>query len=186
MTLAETASIMCETIIFEAVVSQVDSPQEELAILETSLIGDAQIIVDIYSRYLFEKEVFERRAKAELSVEELNEIMESAQKATYGDGLDENHLHKYMWTWKPHYYRSGLSFYNFPYAFGSLFGIGLYAIYRQSGADFIPDYVDLLTNTGEAKAADLAARFDINIREQAFWENCLKVIGKRIERYLEL
>jgi pepF/M3 family oligoendopeptidase len=186
MTLAETASIMCETIIFEAVVSQVEDPQEELAILETSLIGDTQVIVDIYSRYLFEKEVFERRAKAELSVEELNEIMEDAQKATYGDGLDENYLQKYMWTWKPHYYRAGLSFYNYPYAFGSLFGIGLYAIYQQSGADFIPDYVDLLTNTGGANAADLAARFGINIREQSFWEISLQVIGKRIERYLEL
>jgi oligoendopeptidase F len=177
---------MCETIIFEAVVSQVEDPQEELAILETSLIGNTQVIVDIYSRYLFEKEVFERRAKAELSVEELNEIMEDAQKATYGDGLDENYLQKYMWTWKPHYYRPGLSFYNYPYAFGSLFGIGLYAIYQQSGADFIPDYVDLLTNTGGANAADLAARFGINIREQSFWEISLQVIGKRIERYLEL
>lgn len=186
MTLAETASIMCETIIFEAVVSQVEDPQEELAILETSLIGDTQVIVDIYSRYLFEKEVFERRAKAELSVEELNEIMEGAQKATYGDGLDEKHLHKYMWTWKPHYYRSGLSFYNFPYAFGSLFGIGLYAIYRDRGDDFIPDYVDLLTNTGEGKAAELAARFGMNIREQSFWENSLQVIANRIERYVEL
>ncbi len=186
MTLAETASIMCETIIFEAVVSQVEDPQEELAILETSLIGDTQVIVDIYSRYLFEKEIFERRAKAELSVEELNEIMEDAQKTTYGDGLDENYLQKYMWTWKPHYYRTGLSFYNYPYAFGSLFGIGLYALYQQSGADFIPDYVDLLTNTGGANAADLAARFGINIREKSFWENSLQVIGKRIERYIEL
>ncbi len=186
MTLAETASIMCETIIFEAVVSQVEDPQEELAILETSLIGDTQVIVDIYSRYLFEKEVFERRAKAELSVEELNEIMEDAQKTSYGDGLDENYLQKYMWTWKPHYYRAGLSFYNYPYAFGSLFGIGLYALYQQSGADFIPDYVDLLTNTGGANAADLAARFGINIREKSFWENSLQVIGKRIERYIEL
>jgi len=186
MTLAETASIMCETIIFEAVVSQVKDPQEELAILETSLIGDTQVIVDIYSRYLFEKEVFERRAKAELSVEELNEIMEDAQKTSYGDGLDEHYLQKYMWTWKPHYYRAGLSFYNYPYAFGSLFGIGLYALYQQSGADFIPDYVDLLTNTGGANAADLAARFGINIREKSFWENSLQVIGKRIERYIEL
>ncbi len=186
MTLAETASIMCETIIFEAVVSQVKDPQEELAILERSLIGDTQVIVDIYSRYLFEKDIFERRAKAELSVVELNEIMEDAQKATYGDGLDENHLQKYMWTWKPHYYRAGLSFYNYPYAFGLLFGIGLYAIYRDRGDNFIPDYVDLLTNTGEGKAADLAARFGINIREQSFWENSLQVIGKRIERYLEL
>lgn len=186
MTLAETASILCETIVFDAALAQAASPDEELALLETSLIGSAQVIVDIYSRYLFEKEVFERRAKAELSADELCEIMIWAQKATYGDGLDENYLHKYMWTWKPHYYRPHLSFYNFPYAFGLLFGTGLYAIYQQRGDAFIPDYVDLLTSTGEGSAADLAARFDIDIHQQSFWEDSIRVIEKRISRYLEI
>ncbi len=186
MTLAETASIMCETIIAEAVLSQVSTPEEELAILETYLIGDSQIIVDIYSRYLFEKEVFERREKSELSAEDFCEIMERAQKASYGDGLDENYQHKYMWTWKPHYYSAGLSFYNFPYAFGLLFGTGLYAIYQQRGAEFVPEYMDLLASTGEGTAAELAARFDIDIRGQRFWQDSLKVIEKRIDRYLEL
>ena len=110
MTLAETASIMCETIVFEATIQQAASPEEELAILETSLVGDSQVIVDIYSRYLFEKEVFERRAQSELTAEEFCEIMERAQAATYGDGLDDQFRHKYMWTWKPHNYRPGLSF----------------------------------------------------------------------------
>jgi len=132
MTLAETASIMCETIVATAALAQAKSPAEELAILETQLIGDSQVIVDIYSRFLFEKEVFERREKSELSAEELCEIMENSQKATYGDGLDERYLQKWMWTWKPHYYSSGLSFYNYPYAFGLLFGTGLYAIYQKA------------------------------------------------------
>jgi pepF/M3 family oligoendopeptidase len=186
MTLAETASIMCETIIMEAILAQTTDPQEELAILETRLIGDAQVIVDIYSRYLFEKEVFERREQAELSADDLCEIMERAQKAAYGDGLDENFLHKYMWIWKPHYYSAGLSFYNFPYAFGLLFGTGLYAIYQQRGADFIPDYKNLLASTGEGTAAGLAAQFGIDIRSRKFWEDSLAVIGKNIERYCEL
>ncbi|HMN62588.1 MAG TPA: M3 family metallopeptidase, partial [Anaerolinea sp.] len=153
MTLAETASIMCETIVVEAALRQAASPEEELNILETGLIGDAQVIVDIYSRYLFEKEVFERREAAELSPEELCEIMERAQKATYGDGLDERYLHKYMWTWKPHYYSADRSFYNFPYSFGLLFGIGLYALYQQRGPAFVPAYQRLLASTGEAPAA---------------------------------
>jgi oligoendopeptidase F len=184
MTLAECASIMCETIVMEAVLRQTDDPQEQLAVLETRLIGDAQVIVDIYSRYLFEKEVFEHRAEAELSADELCEIMERAQKATYGDGLDENYLHKYMWTWKPHYY--GSTFYNFPYAFGLLFGMGLYAIYQQRGAAFVEDYKNLLASTGEAPAADLAARFGIDIRSRKFWEDSLGVIAKKIDRYCEL
>ena len=157
MTLAETASIMCETIVMNAVLEQAHDSQEKLAILETALIGDTQVIVDIYSRYLFEKEVFERRAKSELSADELCEIMERAQKATYGDGLDERYLQKYMWTWKPHYYEANLSFYNFPYAFGLLFGTGLYAIYQKRGDSFIPDYKNLLASTGEGSAASLAS-----------------------------
>ena len=186
MTLAETASIMCETIIVNAILEQTTDPDEELAILETALIGSSQVIVDIYSRYLFEKEVFEKRADAELSAEELCEIMENAQKATYGKALDERYLHKYMWTWKPHYYSAGLSFYNYPYAFGLLFATGLYAIYEQRGAEFAPDYINLLASTGEGRAAELADRFGINIREKKFWADSLKVIEKQVDRYCEL
>jgi len=186
MTMAETASIMCETIVFNAVMETISDPQAELALLETALISDAQVIVDIYSRFLFEKEVFERREKSELSADELCEIMEDAQSQTYGEGLDPANRHKFMWTWKPHYYYAGLSFYNFPYAFGMLFGVGLYAIYQQRGADFIPDYKQLLSSTGEAPAAELAARFGIDIRSKAFWADSLAVVGERINRYCEL
>jgi oligoendopeptidase F len=183
MTLAETASILCETIVMQAVLKQVSDPKEELAILETMLVGDSQVIVDIYSRYLFEKEVFERRAKSDLSPDDLCEIMERAQKETYGD-LEA--YQPYMWTWKPHYYYAGLSFYNFPYAFGLLFGTGLYAIYQQRGEAFIADYKNLLASTGEATAADLAARFGIDIRSRKFWEDSLAVIARKIDRYCEL
>ncbi len=186
MTLAETASTMCETIVTEAVLASVTDPQEELAVLEAQIQGAGQVTVDIYSRYLFEKEVFKRREQAELSVDDFNEIMERAQKATYGNGLDERYLQKFMWTWKPHYYSPGLSFYNFPYAFGLLFATGLYAIYRQRGAAFVKDYKNLLASTGEANAADLAKRFGINIRTKKFWEDSLAIIGKRIDRYCEL
>jgi len=186
MTMAETASIMCETIVFNAVMETISDPQEELALLETALIGDSQVIVDIYSRFLFEKEVFERREKSDLDADELCEIMEEAQAATYGDGLDADNRHKFMWTWKPHYYSAGLSFYNFPYAFGMLFGVGLYAIYKQRGKAFIPDYKKLLSSTGEAPAAELAARFDIDIRDKQFWADSLAVVGKRVDRYCEL
>ncbi len=186
MTLAETASIMCETIVTEAVLKQVTDPQEELAVLEAQMNNATGVIVDIYSRYLFEKEVFERRAKSELSADDLNDIMERAQKATYGEGLDERYLQKFMWTWKPHYYSSGFSFYNYPYAFGLLFAIGLYAIYQKRGADFVPDYKNLLASTGENRAAELADRFGINIRTKKFWADSLAIIGKRVERYCEL
>jgi oligoendopeptidase F len=186
MTLAETASIMCETIATEAVLEQVTAPQEVLAVLEAQLSNASQVVVDIYSRYLFEKEVFERRAKSELSSDELCEIMERAQKATYGAGLDPKYLQKFMWTWKPHYYSSGFSFYNYPYAFGLLFATGLYAIYQKRGAEFVPAYKELLAATGEARAAELADKFGINIRTRKFWADSLAIIGKRVDRYCKL
>jgi len=186
MTLAETASTFCETIATEAVLAQVTDPMEELAVLEIQLNGASQVIVDIYSRYLFEKEIFERREEAELTSDDFCEIMERAQKTTYGDGLDERYLQKYMWTWKPHYYSTEVSFYNFPYAFGLLFGTGLYAIYQQRGADFVGDYKALLASTGEAMAADLADRFGINIRTRKFWDDSIAILGQRVDRYCEL
>jgi pepF/M3 family oligoendopeptidase len=186
MTLAETASTMCETIVTEAVLASTQDPQEELAVLEAQIQGAAQVVVDIYSRYLFEKEVFERRQKSELSADDFSEIMERAQKETYGDGLDERYLQKYMWTWKPHYYSTGLSFYNYPYAFGLLFATGLYAIYKQRGPSFVEDYKNLLASTGEDTAAKLAKRFGIDITKRKFWDDSLAIIGKRVERYAEL
>lgn len=186
MTLAETASIMCETIVTDAAIKNAQSPQEELAILESDLNGASQVVVDIMSRFIFEKEVFERRAKAELSADEISEIMLEAQKQTYGDGLDEDTLQKFMWTWKPHYYYAGLSFYNYPYTFGLLFGIGLYAIYKERGDEFVKDYRHLLASTGEADAATLAARFGIDIRTKKFWADSIAVIGERIQRYEKL
>lgn len=186
MTLAETASIMCETIVFNALLEQIDDPQEELAILETSISSDAQTIVDIYSRFLFEREVFERRKKSALSADEISEIMLQAQRDSYGDGIDPEIMNKFAWTWKPHYYSTGLSFYNYPYALGNLFAKGLYAIYQQKGAAFVEDYKALLASTGEASAADLAARFGIDIRSKEFWTASLAQIKPQIERYKQL
>jgi pepF/M3 family oligoendopeptidase len=186
MTANETASTLCETLVTDAALASAASPAEELSILETFLIGANQVVVDITSRFLFEQEVFERRAQAELAADEFCEIMLRCQEETYGDGLDARYQHPYMWTWKPHYYRPGLSFYNFPYAFGLLFGIGLYALFKERGADFVPEYRALLASTGEARPADLAARFGLDLRTPAFWEKSLGVIEARIERYLEL
>ncbi len=184
MTLAETASIMNETIVTDAALAQAVDVEEQLAILDTFLISASQVIVDIYSRYLFETEVFERRAEAELSADDFCEIMTHAQKETYAEALDQEYLHPYMWTWKSHYYIPSLSFYNFPYAFGLLFGLGLYSIYQERGTDFLLDYDALLRSTGEGTAADLAARFDIDLKEPAFWEGSLRVIEGRIDRYV--
>ncbi len=181
MTLAETASIFCETIVREATLRSVDA-QEQLSILEASLQGSFQVVVDITSRFLFEQRVFEKRQQRELSIEELNTLMLEAQRETYGDGLDESALHPYMWAMKPHYY-SSYSFYNYPYMFGLLFGLGLYARYQQDPDGFKKGYDELLSSTGLADAATLAAQFGIDTRSTAFWRSSLDIIRRDIERF---
>lgn len=185
MTLAETASIFCETIIRDAALAESD-PQEQLAILEASLQGSCQVVVDITSRFLFEQAVFDGRRERELSVEELKQAMLDSQRETYGDGLDGDLLHPYMWAAKPHYYSSARAFYNYPYMFGLLFGLGLYARYQQEPAGFQERYDDLLASTGLADAATLAARFGIDIRSTDFWRSSFDIVRVDIDRFAEL
>jgi oligoendopeptidase F len=184
MTLAETASIFCETIILHAGLKAADAP-EQLAILEASLQRSCQVVVDIMSRFLFEQAVFDARQRRELSVDELNALMLDAQRQTYGDGLDPALLHPYMWAVKTHYY-SARSFYNFPYMFGLLFGLGLYARYEQDPAAFRAGYDDLLSSTGLADAPTLAARFGIDVRTPDFWRASFAVIRAEIDTFVGL
>jgi pepF/M3 family oligoendopeptidase len=182
MTLAETASIFCETIVKHAALREADEP-EQLLILEASLQSDSQVVVDITSRFLFESRVFEGRLQRELSVDELKGLMLAAQRETYGDALDPDRLHPYMWAMKPHYYSAGRSFYNFPYMFGLLFGLGLYVQYQRDPERFKASYDDLLSSTGLADAATLAARFGFDLRTPAFWRASLDVARGDIARF---
>ncbi len=183
MTLAETASNFCEIMMRDAALSSAP-PAEELAIIEASLQDACQVVVDITSRYLFEKAVFERRRARELAVEELNAIMLESQRAAYGAGLDGDQLHPYMWAAKPHYY--GSIFYNFPYMFGLLFSLGLYARYQETPEAFLAEYDDLLSATGMADAATLTARYDIDLHDPAFWRSSLDLIVADVDRFVAL
>ncbi|MFW2500293.1 M3 family oligoendopeptidase [Clostridium diolis] len=185
MPIAETASTFCETIIKKAAIKDA-SKNEALAILETEISDCTQVIVDIYSRFLFEKSFFEARKGSSLSVEEINDLMLDAQREAYGDGLDPDFLHPYMWTWKPHYYDAEYNYYNFPYAFGLLFAKGLYAEYLKKGKTFSKEYEKLLSITGKNKIADVARVMGIDINDTEFWRNSLKTIEEDIEEFIDL
>jgi len=185
MPLAETASIFCETIVFNAALKTA-TPSEMLVILENSLMGSTQVIVDIYSRYLFETALFEGRKNASLSVDELKEAMTQAQIEAYGKGLDPSTLHPYMWMCKPHYYSSGQSFYNFPYAFGLLFAKGLYSLYQKEGESFIPKYDELLLSTGCNSIHDVLKIVGIDSHQPDFFRASLELIKKEIETFIAI
>ncbi len=184
MTLAETASIFCETIVGRATLATLDD-EEKLPILESRLQGACQVVVDISSRFQFESKVFEKREIEELSPSEFCETMIQAQVDTYGDGLNESELHPYMWAAKPHYYAYE-SFYNYPYMFGMLFGLGLYANYEKDPEKFKSEYDDFLSRTGLADAASLGQEFSIDICDEEFWFNSLSIIQRDIDEFERL
>lgn len=185
MPVAETASTFNENIVMNTVISEA-SDAEKVALLESQLQDTTQIIVDIYSRYLFESSVFENREKSFMFSKDLEKLMLDAQKEAYGDGLDPDAMHPYMWACKPHYYSSGLSFYNFPYAFGGLFSKGLYAIYQEQPEGFVEKYQELLRATTVTSAEDTAKVLGVDVTDSAFWKKALAQVADNIEQFIAL
>jgi pepF/M3 family oligoendopeptidase len=181
MALAETASIFCETIMVQAgLAATADDADGRLALLDGDLSGACQVVVDIHSRFLFERAISSEREHGVLSVERLRGLMLDAQADAYGDGVDPQWRHPDMWAVKGHYFTA---YYNWPYTFGLLFGIGLYAEFQRDPDRFRAGYDDLLAATGLGDAATLAARFGIDVADQAFWAASLHVLVDRIDEF---
>jgi pepF/M3 family oligoendopeptidase len=186
MPVAETASTFNEVFLGDYALKHATSKEEKLALLESDLREKTQCIVDIYSRYLFESAVFEESQNRFLMAEDLKNIMLDCQKKAYGDGLDENILHPYMWLCKSHYYSSGLSFYNFPYAFGNLFAQGLYALYQKEGTAFVANYKEMLRTTSIHSIEEDGAQLGIDLTKKEFWKASLQMIADEIEEFCAL
>ena len=184
MPLAETASTFNECVVMASAIGKAADKQEKINLIESQLQDATQIICDIYSRFRFEKSVFDNREEQFMNADQLCQQMLEAQKASYGDGLDHNCLHPYMWANKSHYY--GPTYYNFPYAFGGLFARGLYAQYEKEGAAFVPKYKKLLYTTTIAKAEDVAKVADIDLTDKNFWRGALQTIADQIDLFCEL
>ena len=184
MPLAETASTFNECVVMASAIEKAADKEEKIALIESQLQDATQIICDIYSRYRFETMVFANREEQFMNADTLCAFMTEAQKQSYGDGLDNEVMHSYMWVCKSHYY--GPTFYNFPYAFGGLFARGLYAQYEKEGASFVPKYKKLLYTTPIATAEDTAKVADIDLTDKNFWCGALQSIADQIDLFCAL
>ena len=185
MPLAETASTFNETLLISQLLKTA-TPEEELTLLDSCLTEQTQTMVDIYSRFLFEQKVVAAHADHALDVDELKETMLWAQEQSYGDGLDPEYRHPYMWACKSHYYSTGVHFYNFPYAFGGLFARGLYARYEKEGEAFVPIYCDLLSRFGSDTIANVTASVGIDVTTPDFWREAVESVLVQVRRFVEL
>jgi oligoendopeptidase F len=185
MTVAETASMFCQRLVEEKVLADSDA-EMEMSALDQILSQEVGLLLDLHARFHFEQEVFARRATRTLSADELTELMAEKQRVAFGAGLAADEVHRFQWVQKPHYYDTDFHFYNYPYQFGLLFALGLLKVYRDQPDGFAERYERLLSRTGMANAADLAAEFGIDIRARAFWDGSVDVIRADAARFLEL
>ena len=185
MTLAETASTFAEQLIIDAVLANPDaSPQERATVLDSRLQDAAVFLLNIPMRFFFEKAVYEERATGELSVSRLKELMLNAQRQCYSDCLAEDELDPWFWASKLHFYITGISFYNFPYTFGYLFSLGLFALAKQEGPSFLPRYEELLRLTGSDTAERVAARcLGVDLEAPDFWNASIDLIKQDLGRF---
>ena len=186
MPVAETASTFNEVLVMSTAIKEATDKDTKIALIESELMDACQIICDIYSRFTFEKSVFDNRTDEFMGADRLSTLMLEAQKKAYGDGLDESLMHQYMWVCKGHYYSGGLSFYNFPYAFGGLFARGLYAKYESEGEAFVDTYKEMLRATAVMDIEDCAKIAGIDLTNKSFWCRGLEVIKKEIDEFCEL
>lgn len=186
MPVAETASTFNEVLVMESAIANAESDGERLALLENELMETCQIICDIYSRFKFEASVFENRPSEFMNADRMCELMLKAQDLSYGEGLDKDFRHPFMWLCKGHYYSGGFSFYNYPYAFGGLFARGLFAKYKSEGAAFVETYKKMLAATSLGDVEDTGLIAGIDLTSPDFWRAGLESVKEKIDEFTKL
>ncbi|MHA6252022.1 M3 family oligoendopeptidase [Oceanobacillus sp. CAU 1775] len=185
MNVAETASTFAEMIVADAAVNNASSKEEKLAMLEDKVSRSVAFFMNIHARFIFELNFYKERENGFVSVNRLNELMIDAQKEAYQDALadyDEN-----FWSSKLHFHITGVPFYNFPYTFGYLFSLGIYAYAKKQGGSFEDDYIALLQDTGRMTVEDLAMKhLNADLTKPDFWEDAIALCVEDVEEFLSL
>lgn len=185
MNVAETASTFAEMIVADASVKKAQTKEEKITLLEDKIQRTIALLMNIHARFLFETKFYEERKNGMVSVEKLNDLMEAAQKEAYGDALSQ--YHPSFWASKLHFYITGVPFYNFPYTFGFLFSLGIYAQALEEGKGYEEKYIALLKDTASMKVEDLAMKhLNVDLTKPEFWEKAVGLCIEDIKEFLAL
>ncbi|MGI2329532.1 M3 family oligoendopeptidase [Planococcus sp. YIM B11945] len=185
MNVAETASTFAEMIVADAAVKNAATKEEKIALLEDKVQRSVAFFMNIHARFLFETRFYEERKKGVVAASRLNELMDEAQNEAFAGGLKSTHPH--FWASKLHFYITDVPFYNFPYTFGYLFSLSIYAKALEEGTGFEEKYMALLRDTAIMSAEDLAMKhLGEDITQQAFWEKGIALCVKDAEEFVAL
>ncbi|WP_035053937.1 M3 family oligoendopeptidase [Carnobacterium pleistocenium] len=185
MNVAETASTFAEMIVADATVKEAVSKEEKITLLDTKIQSSLAMFLNIHARFLFETRFYNERQNGIITEDRLGELMEEAQKEAYQNSLSEYHPH--FWASKLHFFIADVPFYNFPYTFGYLFSLGIYARSLEEGAGFEDKYIALLRDTASMSTEDLATKhLDVDLTKPDFWEAGIAIMKKDIDTFMEL
>ncbi len=185
MNVAETASTFAEMIVSDAAVKGAGSKEEKLILLEDKIQRSVSLLMNIHARYLFETRFYEERKHGAVNAERLNALMTQAQTEAYGGALKE--YHPLFWASKLHFYITGVPFYNFPYTFGFLFSLGIYAMAQEEGPGYEKKYIALLKDSASMTVEDLAKKhLDVDLTKKGFWEKAVRTCVEDVEEFLAL
>ncbi|WP_042458637.1 M3 family oligoendopeptidase [Neobacillus dielmonensis] len=185
MNVAETASTFAEMIVSDASVKNAKNEEEKLILLDDKIQRTVALLMNIHARFLFETRFYEERKQGPVEAERLNEIMLQAQKEAYADSLVD--YHPLFWASKLHFFITDVPFYNFPYTFGYLFSLGIYAQAIAEGKGYEEKYIALLRDTASMTVEDLAMKhLQVDLTQKDFWEKAVRICLDDIDEFLEL
>ena len=185
MNVAETASTFAELIVADATLKSATTKEEKINLLDTKLQNALAMFMNIHSRFIFENRFYQARQEGLVSENEITDMMIEAQKEGYNNGLATYHPH--FWASKLHFFIDDVPFYNFPYTFGYLFSLGIYAHANKQGASFEQEYINLLRDTASMTTEELAQKhLGVDLTKPDFWQAGINMVLEDINTFMEL
>ncbi len=185
MNVAETASTFAELIVADAALKEAKTAEEKINLIDTKMQNAIAMFMNIHARFIFENNLYQMRQEKVLSPTELTDMMAAAQVEAYAGALATTHPH--FWASKLHFYIDDVPFYNFPYTFGYLFSMGIYAFANQKGTSFEDDYIALLRDTAAMTTEELAKKhLGVDLTQPDFWQAGINQVKKDIADFLVL
>lgn len=184
-TLAETASVFLETVLGDYLFTRAESKEEQLEFAWGNAERALAFLINIPARFEFEDKFHQLRLKRTLSPEEICKLNNEVWTKWYGDVLTKND--NLFWTHKLHFHMAGPGFYNFPYTFGYLFSLAIYARREQLGSNFFSVYKEILRDTGRMTAEDLIKKhLGENIETVEFWQKSISVVKNKLVNFEQI
>ena len=180
LTVAETASVFAEELVFGRLLEAEKDPASRLGLLSESVEGQIATIFRQIAMNQFADRVHNaRRGEGELSVDHFGELWAETQKELLGDSVEVTDGYRSWWSYVPHFI--GSPGYVYAYAYGQLLALSVYRLYEEQGEAIVPGYLEMLSAGGSRSPEQLGALVGVDLSDPSFWDNGLDLVQGQIE-----